>query len=406
VSYWQDWTARANLVGEYADAVERSLITLKALTYQHTGGIVGAPTTSLPERLGGERNWDYRYCWLRDATSSLLALMNAGYFEEACAWRDWLLRAAAGSPDQVQIMYGIRGERQLIEWEVNWLRGYEDSRPVRIGNAAFSQLQLDVYGEVADALLHGYLGGIPVSATALGLQGALTDHLVTIWEQADHGIWEVRGEPQNFTYSKVMAWVAFDRALKIAKKFGLRGDLTRWRETRDQIHRYICDNCFDRELGSFTQNPGSKELDASLLLMPLVGFLPVSDSRVQGTVAAIERQLMINGLVVRYRTEIVDDGLPAGEGVFLACSFWLVSVLKIMGRDTDAKNLFDRLLSLRNDVGLLAEEYDRRTERQLGNFPQALSHIALINAAFEFTRASGPGHQRSQSRPSKADKRQ
>lgn len=372
VSYWQDWTARANLIGEYDDAIERSLVTLKALTHQHTGGIVGAPTTSLPERLGGERNWDYRYCWLRDATSSLLALMNAGYFEEACAWRDWLLRAAAGSPDQVQIMYGIRGERHLIEWEVNWLRGYEDSSPVRMGNAAFSQLQLDVYGEVADALLHGYLGGIPVNDTALGLQEALTDHLVTIWEQADHGIWEVRGEPKNFTYSKVMAWVAFDRALKIAKKFGLRGDLAGWREVRDQIHRYICDNCFDRELGRFTQNPGSKELDASLLLIPLVGFLPVSDSRVQGTVAAIERQLMIDGLVVRYRTEIVDDGLPAGEGVFLACSFWLVSVLKMMGRDADAKSLFDRLLSLRNDVGLLAEEYDPRTERQLGNFPQAL----------------------------------
>jgi GH15 family glucan-1,4-alpha-glucosidase len=302
-------------------------------------------------------------------------------------------------------MYGIRGERQLIEWEVNWLRGYEDLRPVHIGNAAFSQLQLDVYGEVADALLHGYLGEIPVNDTALGLQEALTDHLVTIWEQADHGIWEVRGEPQNFTYSKVMAWVAFDRALKIAKKFGLRGDLARWREVRDRIHRYVCDHCFDTQLGSFTQNPGSKELDASLLLMPLVGFLPVSDSRVQGTVAAIERQLMINGLMVRYRTEIVDDGLPAGEGVFLACTFWLVSVLKIMGRDADAKSLFDRLLSLRNDVGLLAEEYDPRTKRRLGNFPQALSHIALINAAFEFTRASGPGHQRSQSRPSKADRR-
>src|SRR5215469_9598181 len=239
VSYWRDWTAHAKLVGEYADAVERSLITLKALTYQYTGGIVGAPTTSLPERLGGERNWDYRYCWLRDATSSLLALMNAGYFEEACAWRDWLLRAAAGSPDQVQIMYGIRGERQLVECEINWLRGYEDSRPVRIGNAAFSQLQLDVYGEVADALLHGYLGSIPVNDTALGLQEALTNHLVTIWDRPDHGIWEVRGEPKHFTYSKIMAWVAFDRTLKIARKFGLRGDLARWREVRDLIHRYI-----------------------------------------------------------------------------------------------------------------------------------------------------------------------
>ena len=247
--------------------------------------------------------------------------MNAGYFEEACAWRDWLLRAAAGSPDQVQIMYGIRGERQLIEWEANWLRGYEDSRPVRIGNAAFSQLQLDVYGEVADALLHGYLGGIPVNDTALGLQEALTDHLVTIWEQADHGIWEVRGELQNFTYSKVMAWVAFDRTLKIAEKFGLRGDLARWREVRDQIHRYISDNCFDTQLGSFTQNPGSKELDASLLLMPLVGFLPVTDSRVQGTVAAIERQLIINGLVARYRTEIVETVFLRARAYFSRAAF-------------------------------------------------------------------------------------
>jgi GH15 family glucan-1,4-alpha-glucosidase len=406
LSYWQDWTARANLEGEYADATERSLITLKALTYQHTGGIVGAPTASLPERLGGERNWDYRYCWLRDATSTLLALMNAGYYEEACAWRDWLLRAVAGTPDQVQIMYGIRGERHLMEWEIDWLKGYEDSRPVRIGNAAFSQLQLDVYGEVADALLHGYLGGIPVNETALGLQQALTDHLVTIWEQPDEGIWEVRGEPRNFTHSKIMAWVAFDRALKTAEKFGLQGDVARWREVRDQIHRYICDNCFDRQLGSFTQHPGSKELDASLLMMPLVGFLPATDPCVRGTVDAIQRQLMVGGFVVRYRTDIVDDGLPAGEGVFLACSFWLVSVLKMMGRDQDAKTLFDRLLSLRNDVGLLAEEYDPRTRRHLGNFPQALSHIALVNAAFEFTRAHGPGQQRAQSSSPKGNKLQ
>ena len=406
VSSWQDWTARANLNGEYAEAVERSLITLKALTYQHTGGIVGAPTTSLPECLGGQRNWDYRYCWLRDATSTLLALMNAGYFEEACAWRDWLLRAAAGSPEQVQIMYGIRGERQLLEWEIDWLKGYEGSRPVRVGNAAFSQLQLDVYGEVADALLHGYLGGISANDTALGLQQALTDHLVTVWKEPDHGIWEVRGEPKNFTHSKVMAWVAFDRALKTADKFGLQGDVDRWREVRDEIHRYVCENCFDQQLGSFTQHPGSKELDASLLMMPLVGFLPVTDPRMQGTVAAVERELMVDGLVVRYRTEIVDDGLPAGEGVFLACSFWLVSVLKMMGRDEDARKLFDRLLALRNDVGLLAEEYDPRTQRHLGNFPQALSHIALINAAFEFTHAHGPAHQRAQSDSSKAGKLQ
>jgi GH15 family glucan-1,4-alpha-glucosidase len=328
--------------------------------------------------------------------------MNAGYFEEAGAWRDWLLRATAGSPDQVQIMYGIRGERQLMEWEVDWLQGYEGSRPVRIGNAAFSQLQLDVYGEVADALLHSHLGGIPATDEALGLQQALTDHLVTIWDQADHGIWEVRGDPKNFTYSKVMAWVAFDRALKTAEKFGLQGDLDRWREVRDRIHHEICQKGFDRQLGSFTQSYGSKEPDASLLLMPLVGFLPASDSRMRGTVAAIERQLMADGFVLRYRTENVDDGLPAGEGVFLACSFWMVSVLKMMGRDEDAKRLFDRLLALRNDVGLLAEEYNTATRRQLGNFPQALSHIALINAAFEFTHDSAPGQQRAQSSSSRA----
>ena len=401
LGHGRDWVGRAKLVGEYDDAVERSLITLKALTYRHTGGIVGAATTSLPEWLGGERNWGYRFCWLRDATATLLALMNAGYFDEACAWRDWLLRAAAGSPDQVQIMYGIRGERQLLEWEIEWLKGYENSRPVGIGNATCSQLQLDIYGEVADALLHGYLGGISVNDTALGLQQALTDHLLSIWEQADHGIWEVRGEPKNFTYSKVIAWVAFDRALKTAEKFGLQGDLNRWREVRDHIHRYVCQKCFDPKLNSFTQSYESKELDASLLLMPLVGFLPVTDSRVRGTVAAIERGLMADGLVLRYRTENVDDGLPAGEGVFLACSFWMVSVLKMMGRDEGAKSLFDRLLSLRNDVGLLSEEYDPRSRRQLGNFPQALSHIALINAAFEFTRARGPGQQRAQSTPSK-----
>jgi GH15 family glucan-1,4-alpha-glucosidase len=403
VSDWQDWVSRTELNGEYAEAVERSLITLKALTYRHSGGIVGAPTTSLPERLGGARNWDYRYCWLRDATATLLAFMNAGFFEEASAWRDWLLRAAAGSPDQVQIMYGIRGERQLLEWEADWLKGYEDSRPVRIGNAAFEQLQLDVYGEVADALLHGCMGGITADKSALGLQRALTDHLATIWNQPDRGIWEVRGDAKNFTYSKVMAWVAFDRALKAAEKFGLQGDTTRWREARDQIHRDVCQKCFDPKLGSFTQSYESKELDASLLLLPLVGFLPWSDPRIVGTVEAIEKYLTVDGLVLRYQTEKVDDGLPAGEGVFLACSFWMVSVLKLMGRHDDAKRLFDRLLGLRNDVGLLAEEYDPIARRYLGNFPQALSHIALINAAFEFTRSSGPREQRARSSSSRAE---
>ncbi|MGB7556343.1 MAG: glycoside hydrolase family 15 protein [Candidatus Korobacteraceae bacterium] len=397
VSFWEEWAGRAKLHGDYPDAVERSLITLKALTYRHTGGIVAAPTTSLPEQLGGPRNWDYRYCWLRDATSTLLALMNAGYFEEACAWRDWLLRAAAGSPDQVQIMYGIRGERNLLEWEVGWLAGYEGSKPVRVGNAAAEQLQLDVYGEVADALLHAHLGGIPPSETDLALQTALTDHLATIWEQPDRGIWEVRGEPQHFTYSKVMAWVAFDRAVKSAERFGLQGVVERWSAVRDRIHADVCQKSYDRELGYFTQAYGSKELDASLLLIPQVGFLPATDPRVRGTIEAIEKHLMSDGFVMRYRTERVDDGLPAGEGAFLACSFWMVTALSMLGRKDDARRLFERLLNLRNDVGLLAEEYDPKAKRQLGNFPQALSHIALINAAFNW--ASGTGQQRSNASP-------
>jgi GH15 family glucan-1,4-alpha-glucosidase len=393
-SFWIEWTSRAKLEGEYADAAERSLITLKALTYRHTGGIVAAATTSLPEQLGGPRNWDYRYCWLRDATSTLLALMNAGYFEEACAWRDWLLRAAAGSPDQMQIMYGIRGERHLLEWEVDWLGGYENSKPVRVGNAASTQLQLDVYGEVADALLHAHLGGIPPSDSDSALLSTLTDHLITIWEQPDEGIWEMRSGPKQFTYSKVMAWVALDRAILSAEKFALRGGVERWRQVRDKIHRDICQKAYSPELGSFTQSYGSKELDAALLLIPQVGFLPCTDPRVRGTIEAIEKHLMPQGLVLRYKTEKVDDGFPAGEGAFLACSFWMVSALYMLGRTHDAKRMFDHLLSLRNDVGLLAEEYDIEAKRQVGNFPQALSHIALINTAFQFTHTSIPGQQR------------
>jgi GH15 family glucan-1,4-alpha-glucosidase len=403
IRFWQEWAGRSNLTGEYADAVERSLITLKALTYAQTGGIVAAPTTSLPERIGGKRNWDYRYCWLRDATFSLLALMNAGYFEEASAWRDWLLRAIAGSPDQTQIMYGIRGERQLMEWEADWLCGYEGSKPVRIGNAAAGQLQLDVYGELADAVLHAHLAGIPPTETGIALQRSLTDHLATIWNLPDQGIWEVRGEPQHFTYSKVMAWVAFDRAIKSAERFGRRDSLEQWRIVRDQIHLDVCTHAFDTQLNSFTQTYGSKELDASLLLMPIVGFLPWTDPRIIGTVDAIEKHLMLDGFVIRYRTESTDDGMPPGEGAFLACSFWMVSALKMLDRDDDAKSMFDRLLNLRNDVGLLAEEYDSKEQRQLGNFPQALSHIALINAAFEFMRASSPGQQRAQSSPAQSD---
>jgi GH15 family glucan-1,4-alpha-glucosidase len=397
--FWQDWAGRARLDGEYASELERSLITLKALTYRRTGGIVAAPTTSLPESLSGQRNWDYRYCWLRDATFTLLALMNAGYYEEAHAWRDWLLRAVAGSPDQVQIMYGIRGERNLMEWEIPWLDGYEGSRPVRVGNAASEQLQLDVYGEVADALLHANLSGIPASADDVNLHSALNQHLATIWEQPDEGIWEVRGPRQHFTYSKVMAWVAFDRAVKASEKFHIGTDVERWRELRDRIHADVCQKGYNSQLGSFTQAYGSDQLDASLLLIPQVGFLPYEDPRVRGTIQAIEKHLMPDGLVLRYRTEHTNDGLPAGEGVFLACSFWMVSALRMLGREQDARRLFERLLALRNDVGLLAEEYDPKQKRQLGNFPQALSHISLINAAFEFNRAASPGEQRAQSTP-------
>jgi len=394
IRFWRDWTRRVELSGEYAEAVERSLITLKALTFQQTGGIVAAATTSLPEWIGGLRNWDYRFCWLRDATATLLALMNAGHFGEACAWRDWLLRATMGSPDQAQIMYGIRGERQLLEWEVDGLPGYEGSKPVRIGNAAAGQLQLDVYGEVADAFFQGHLGGIPGPEISFALQRALTDHLATCWNLPDQGMWEVRGEPQHFTYSKVMAWVAFDRTIKTAEKFGLQGEVDRWRALRQQIHDDICERGYDPKLGSFVQAYGSKEVDASLLLMPLVGFLPYADPRIRRTVEAVEKNLLVDGFVMRYRTEHMDDGLPAGEGAFLACSFWMVNALRILGREDEARRMFDRLLGLRNDVGLLAEEYDPKAQRQLGNFPQALSHIALINAAFEFGRATGPGRQR------------
>jgi GH15 family glucan-1,4-alpha-glucosidase len=395
--FWEHWTSRAKLHGDYAPQLERSLITLKALTYRHTGGMVAAPTTSLPESLGGERNWDYRYCWLRDATFTLLALMNAGYFDEAQAWHDWLLRAVAGSPDQVQIMYGIRGERNLMEWEVPWLSGYEGSHPVRIGNAAAGQLQLDVYGEVADALLHAYVGGIRSTEQDVGLQRALTDHLADIWKQPDSGLWEMRSEPQQFTYSKVMAWVAFDRVIKTLCKHVEDDVIERWKKIRDEIHHDVCEKGFNNELNSFTQVYGSTQLDASLLLIPQVGFLPWDDPRVRGTIEAIEKKLMFDGLVLRYRTESSDDGLPPGEGVFLACSFWMVSALKMLGRTDDARKLFDRLLLLCNDVGLLAEEYDLQRKRLIGNFPQALSHIALINAAFEFNRLSSPGEQRAQS---------
>jgi GH15 family glucan-1,4-alpha-glucosidase len=399
LDFWKRWAGHSHLHGEYAPELERSLITLKALTYRHTGGIVAAPTTSLPECIGGERNWDYRYCWLRDATFTLLALMNGGYFDEARAWHDWLLRAVAGSPDQVQIMYGIHGERNLMEWEIPWLSGHQNSKPVRIGNAASEQLQLDVYGELADSFLHANLGGITTTEQDVGLQTTLTEHLATVWEQPDRGIWEVRGDPQHFTHSKVMAWVAFDRVIKTMEKSVDPKVIAGWTEIRDKIHRDVCEKGFSQELGSFTQAYGSTQLDASLLLIPQVGFLPYEDPRVRGTIEAIEKHLMTDGLVLRYRTEHTDDGLPPGEGVFLACSFWMVSALKMIGRIDDAKQLFERLLALRNDVGLLAEEYDPQSRHLMGNFPQALSHIAMINAGFEFNRLSSPGEQRAQSSP-------
>ena len=403
--FWTDWSSKVTCEGsehryqgDYTEAVRRSLITLKALTYAPTGGMVAAPTTSLPERIGGKRNWDYRYCWLRDATFTLLALMNAGYHEEAGAWRDWLLRAAAGSPDQVQIMYGIRGERHLLEWEVDWLAGYEQSQPVRVGNAASNQLQLDVYGEVADALLHAELAGLSTRKTDLDLQDCLTEHLAKIWQEPDEGIWEIRSGRKQFTYSKVMAWVAFDRAIKYAERCGRNGHLKQWRELRDTIHREVCEKGFDSRLNSFTQTYGSKRLDASLLLMPLVGFLPAEDKRVRGTIAAIEKNLMRDGLVQRYDTAELDDGVKGHEGSFIACSFWLVSAWNLCGRREEARDLFQRLLSLRNDVGLLSEEYDTDSKRQVGNFPQALSHIALVNSAFDFSRAVSPGTQRAESK--------
>jgi GH15 family glucan-1,4-alpha-glucosidase len=394
-AFWTDWTARCETGGDWSDAIVRSLITLKALTYAPTGGIVAAPTTSLPEDLGGARNWDYRFCWLRDATLTLLALMNAGYYDEAGAWRDWLLRAAAGAPSQLQIMYGLAGERRLIEYEVPWLPGYEDSRPVRIGNAAHSQLQLDVFGEVMDALHQAYRGGLDWREADWAFQRAMLEHLASIWQQRDEGIWEIRGQPQHFTYSKVMAWVAFDRGIRAAEDLGLDGPLDRWRTIRSAIHEEVCTQGFDRDLGSFVQSYGSKELDASLLLLPSVGFLPPSDPRIIGTVEAVERQLFVDGFLLRYNTATVDDGVPGHEGAFLACSFWLADAYVLMERVDDARRLFERLLALRNDVGLLAEEYDTRARRLVGNFPQAFSHVALVNTAHNLAHAKKPAAQRS-----------
>jgi GH15 family glucan-1,4-alpha-glucosidase len=387
--------------------VLRSLITLKACTYWPTGGIVAAPTTSLPEQLGGARNWDYRFCWLRDATLILLELMDSGFYDEAQEWHEWLLRAVAGSPEQVQIMYGIAGERRLSEWEVPWLPGYEGSAPVRIGNAAYRQLQLDVFGEMMDAFHQARCNGIAASESGWALQLAFLAHLERIWSEPDEGIWEVRGRRRHFTYSKVMAWVAFDRTIKSAQQFGLAGPVDRWREVAATIHADVCRRGFDFELDSFVQSYEAKQLDASLLLLPQVGFLPADDPRIKGTVRAIEQRLLVDGLVMRYDTAASDDGLPPGEGAFLACSFWLVDAYALQHRWRDARHLFDRLLELRNDVGLLSEEYDPRAQRLVGNFPQAFTHVALVNSALNLTRLTPPSKQRagdaSEPQPASAD---
>src|SRR5215469_6892560 len=394
-SFWRNWSNRCSHLGPWREPVKRSLLTLKALTYAETGGIVAALTTSLPEQLGGQRNWDYRYCWLRDATFTLMALVSAGYGDEARAWGQWLRRSVAGSPHQLQIMYGLSGERQLIEWEVPWLPGYRGAAPVRVGNAASAQLQLDVYGELIDALYQGRSLALAPVGAGWPLQQKLIEQLEQIWEQPDEGIWEVRGGRRHFTFSKVMAWVALDRTVRDAERFKFSGPLESWRKVRDRMHAMICELGFDSQRSTFTQSFGSSELDASLLLIPLVGFLPADDPRVRGTVAAIERELIIDGLVLRYRTQADIDGLPAGEGVFLPCTFWLANNYKLQHRDAEACALFERLLSLRNDVGLLAEEYDPKARRQLGNFPQAFSHLALIGTAMSLHDV-GPAQQRSQ----------
>jgi GH15 family glucan-1,4-alpha-glucosidase len=380
-SYWREWNAFCSvpLTGERRDLMHRSLMVLKTLTYAPTGGIVAAPTTSLPEVVGGGRNWDYRYCWLRDATLTLLALLQADHVEEAAAWRNWLLRAVAGDPHDLQIMYGVGGERRLTEFELPWLAGYEGSSPVRVGNAASEQLQLDVYGEVVDALYQSHAHGLTLEHDAWNLAAKLLEALEQRWQEADEGIWEMRGGARHFVHSKVMAWVAFDRAVRAVETHGVDGPVARWRELRDRIHAEVCERGFAAELGSFTQSYGSQELDASLLLIPLVGFLPPDDPRVCGTIEAIERTLLRDGLVLRY---LAPDGLLGDEGVFLPCSFWLCDCYELLGRHDDAHALFERLVALANDVGLLAEEYDTRTQRQLGNFPQAFTHLALVNTAF------------------------
>ncbi|MGA2850095.1 MAG: glycoside hydrolase family 15 protein [Terracidiphilus sp.] len=380
---WRIWSHRLRYKGKYRSIVERSLITLRAMIYKPTGGIVAAVTTSLPESIGGVRNWDYRYCWLRDTTFTLLALVNGGYSNEAAAWQDWLLRALAGSPEQVQIMYGLKGERQLLEWQVDWLPGYQNSRPVRVGNAAAGQVQLDIYGEMLDCFFQAQNSMNRHTEADFHVLIQLMEHLETIWKLPDEGIWETRGKPQQFTYSKMMAWVAFDRAVLLAERMHYEAPIDKWKAIRETLHTEICVKAFNKRKKCFVRAYGSSQLDASLLLMPVVGFLPGSDPRVKSTVEAVERELVSDGFVRRYNTAMSNDGLPPGEGVFLACSFWMVSSLKAIGRIRDAKALFHRLLKLTNDLGLLSEEYDVHGKRFVGNFPQAFSHIALVNAAFD-----------------------
>ncbi|HSC19294.1 MAG TPA: glycoside hydrolase family 15 protein [Rhizomicrobium sp.] len=386
--FWSQWSNRASFDGKWHEPVQRSLLTLKALSYRPTGGIIAAVTTSLPEQIGGPRNWDYRYCWLRDATFTLLAFLNAGYLDEAMDWQHWLIRSIAGSPDQIQTMYGVAGERRLDEWEIEWLPGYENSSPVRVGNAAALQLQLDIYGELADTMAQANKGGLPAVPRRAEIRNVFLNHLEKIWRNPDEGIWEIRGAPQHFTHSKAMAWVAFDRASR--SKNGNERERARWKKVADQIHAHVCLHGVDPERNCFVQSYGSDRMDASLLLLPLVGFLPPNDKRIRNTVQEIEKRLMVNGLVLRYETGSGVDGLPPGEGAFLACSFWLVNNYVLLGRIAEARKLLYRLIRLCNDVGLLAEEYDPLDKRMLGNFPQAFSHVALVNAALALMHATAP----------------
>lgn len=397
--FWQDWSGHCERDGDYRDLVMRSLITLKALTFGPTGGIVAAPTTSLPEKLGGARNWDYRFCWLRDATFTLLALLNSGYTAEASAWHNWLLRAVAGAPSNMQIMYGIWGQRRLLEWEADWLDGYEGAKPVRVGNAAHAQLQLDVYGELIDAFHQSRMAKLELDETSWALECAVLNHLAEVWDHPDHGIWERRGAPKHYVFSKVMTWVAFDRGIKSAETFGFRAPLLHWRTLRDAIHRDVCNKGFDPEVNAFVESYGSTLLDASVLLLPAVGFLPAADRRICGTIAAVEKHLLRDGFVLRHDPREIPEEAQRIEGAFLACSLWLADAHVLSGNFDKAQELFDRVIGIANDVGLLAEEYDTAARRQTGNFPQALTHIALINTAHNLSSArNGDGDTRAMQR--------